>query len=68
MPALTNYEITTEQTRLSQVAGQNNVTNPVVISTNNLTDLLAAVDPTVSVDPADQDWVNVAADLNLSVQ
>jgi hypothetical protein len=65
---LTEYEVTTERTRLSQVAGANNVTNPVTIRTDNLTDLLAAIDPTVTVDPTDQSWIALAGRLNLSVQ
>jgi len=67
-PTLTDYEIGTEQSRLSQFASANTVPTPAITSATSLTALLTAIDPTIVVDPADQSWIALAASLNLPVQ
>jgi hypothetical protein len=65
---LTDYEIGIEESRLAKIANDNTVPTPALTNPTSLTNLLAAIDPSIQVDPTDESWINLAASLNITVQ
>jgi len=66
-PGITDYEIGTEADRLADIASDNTVAGQAITSTGSLTDLLTAIDPTITVDPTDESWINLAENLRLNL-
>jgi len=67
-PSISNNDISTEQARLDRMASTVSLTAPAIQRTENLTELLAELDPAIVVDPTDENWINLAASLRLEVQ
>jgi hypothetical protein len=68
LPILTDYEVEADRSRISDFASDNTVPNPTITRTVSLTALLNDIDPTVTVDPEDPSWVNLANSLDLPIQ